>query len=853
MVSNTTILDTVEIGKTALHRNTNELELPMVGDSVQVPKTTGRLLLEMRLKFRCFLPKGGLSLWIILLLVITLSFMAFGIGVALTLYNHITEGLPSIESLKNYHPPVVTTFYAADGTPLAEFYHERRYLVRIKDVPSHVIKAFLAAEDARFYEHPGIDIWGVLRAALANLRAGTIVQGGSTITQQVVKSLLLTPERTWQRKIREAVLAYKIDKFLSKDEILELYLNQVYFGAGAYGVEAAARTFFGKHVQELSIAEAALIAGLPKAPSKYNPYENFDEAKRRQLFVIQRMEEEKFISKKEAEAARQQPLELKGQRGKSLREMNHFIEEVRRRLVDRYGEKTFYEEGLQVYTTYDPKAQALAENALLKGLSDYEKRHGFRGAAKVIPKRQWKDFIRDLKERQQSISEGQIVDGIVLASDDAKKAFVVSIGHRELLLERNGWEWTGRGYSTMKSLLPPGSVIKVSVRKIQSKPESSKRSRQKPPEEPKMVETLMLEQSIEVEGAMVVADLKTGDVLALVGGRDFRSSQFNRATQARRQPGSAFKPIVYAAAVDQGFTELTTVVDFPVVFKGGSGKLWKPGNYDGSFMGPMTLRKALALSRNVVAVKLANAVGIEEVVEMARKLGIESPLTPTLALSLGASGLPLIELTQAYSVFANNGVLVPFRFVTKVLDRNGNVIDEFPVIQKAAISPDTAYIITDMLTAVIQEGTGKAAKALGRPVAGKTGTSNEFRDAWFIGYTPDYIAGVWVGYDDNTRSLGHGEAGGKVACPIWTDFMKEWLADKPVKPFTPPPEVVFVKVAAGSEKIAYVPFKPDTVLSYKKKVEEVESTEEEGTTVEDNAIPEEGEEEGGSVYKSGLF
>lgn len=794
--------------------------------------------------------KGGLSLWITFLLAVTLSFLAFTIGVGLSFYNHITEGLPSIDSLKNYHPPVVTTFYAADGTPMAEFYHERRYLVRIQDIPPHVVKAFLAAEDARFYEHPGIDIWSVFRATLVNIKAGTIVQGGSTITQQVVKSLLLSPERTWQRKIKEAILAYKIDKFLSKDEILELYLNQVYFGAGAYGVEAAARTFFGKHVQELTVAESALIAGLPKAPSKFNPYENFDEARRRQLFVIQRMEEEHFISRKEAEAARQQPIELKGQKGKSLREMNHFIEEVRRRLVDRYGEKIFYEEGLQVYTTYDARAQILAERALQKGLSEYEKRHGFRGATRTIPKPQWKSFIKELKERQQNISEGQILEGLVLASDDARKAFLVSIGPKEFPLERNGWEWTGKGYSTMKTLLQPGSVIKVSIRKTPVRVASSKKSQ----EEPKMVETLILEQSMEVEGAIVVADLKTGDILAMVGGRDFRASQFNRATQARRQPGSAFKPIVYAAAVDQGFTELTTVVDSPVVFKGASGRLWKPGNYDGSYMGPMTLRKALALSRNVVAVKLANAVGIDEVVETARKLGIESPLTPTLALSLGASGLPLIELTQAYSVFANNGVLVPFRLVTKVLDRNGNVIDDFPVVQKTVISPDTAYIITDMLTAVVQEGTGKAAKALGRPVAGKTGTSNEFRDAWFIGYTPDYITGVWVGYDDNTRSLGQGEAGGKVACPIWTDFMKEWLVDKPVKPFTPPPEVVFVKITSheAGEKIAYVPFKPDTVGSYRTRLEATESEEEESTSVEDNAIPEEGEG-GESVYKSGLF
>ncbi len=784
--------------------------------------------------------RGSLSWWLMLFLGMVVTVVVFAVGIGVAVYSHVMEGLPSVDALRHYRPPVVTSFYASDGSLVAEFFHERRYVVPFEDIPPHVVKAFLAAEDSRFYEHPGVDIWGVLRAALANLKAGSIVQGGSTITQQVVKSLLLSPERTWQRKIREAVLAYKIDKFLSKQEVLHLYLNQVYFGAGAYGVEAAAQVFFGKHVRDLTIAEAAMIAGLPKAPSRFNPYENPDEARRRQLYVIQRMEEEHMISRNEAEEARRAPLVVKGRRGMALHEMNHFVEEVRRKLVSRYGEKMFYEEGLQIYTTMDPTAQALAQRTLLEGLRQYEKRHGFQGPGRVLPKAQWDTFLRELKERQEESVDDEILDGLVLGSDDKKKVFRISLGARECSLDQEGWKWTQRSYTAMKALLPSGAVVKVLVRR---EGETTR---------------LSLEQSLEIEGAFVLAELKTGDVRALVGGRDFRRSQFNRATQAHRQPGSAFKPIVYAAAIDRGFTEVSTVVDAPIVFKAGGGKLWTPGNYDGRFMGPMTLRRALALSRNVVAVKLMNAVGVENVLTMARQLGIESPLTSTLTLSLGASGLPLVELAQAFSVFGNGGELAHFRYVTHVLDRDGHVVEEFPPIRRPVLSPETAYIITDMLMAVVQEGTGRAAASLGRPVAGKTGTSNEFRDAWFIGYTPNEIAGVWVGYDDNTKSLGQGETGGKVACPIWTAFMKEWLRDKPILTFSPPPGVVFVKVGTTvdgeeNEAVTYLPFKSDALPGAHRSVEgSEEGTGEETTSVDEKLLPNETTTDQ-SVYKSGLF
>lgn len=745
-------------------------------------------------------PKGfilPLLLWILgtgFLLVCALA--------ALFLIN-MEKTLPSIESLKKYRPPLTTTVYARDGSKIAEFYLERRYLVPLEEIPRHVKQAFLAAEDARFYEHPGVDIWSVIRAAVANLKAGAIVQGGSTITQQVVKALLLGPERTWQRKIREAILAYKIDKFLTKDEIFYIYLNQVYFGAGAYGVEAAARTYFNKHVQDLTVAEAALLAGLPKAPSKFNPFENMDAALQRQHYVLKRMMEERFISPEEAEKAINEPLKLSDR--KNLYPPNHFTEEVRKYLIEKLGEKATYEGGLQVYTTMDPVAQKIAEEVLLEGLKTYDRRHGFRGA--VATGLTEEEYLEKYGPDSRGLNPGTVLFAYVRGADAKAKTFYLEIDKKtRARLPEEGWKWTEKSFDALRKILPEGSVIEVKLLNKSAEGEW----------------VVSLEQTPEVEGAMICADPHTGAVLCMVGGKDFRSSKFNRVTQMKRQPGSAFKPIVYAAAIDRGFTEASIVLDTPVVKPGyGPGNLWKPGNFDGKFMGPMTLRDAVALSRNVVAVKVLSAIGVEPVIELARKLGITSELTPTLSLALGASGLSPWELAQAYAVFANGGERSDFYFIDRITDLEGKSLFEHTPKRERILSPETAYIVTDLLRAVVQKGTGSYASRLGYPAAGKTGTTNEFRDAWFVGYTSDLLAAVWIGYDDFGKSLGRNETGGKVACPVWTHFMQKWYESTGKSPgdFPIPSDVVFAKVdldrgtQAGpeSDKVEFLPFKKDNL------------------------------------------
>ncbi|SFM67541.1 penicillin-binding protein 1A [Thermodesulforhabdus norvegica] len=714
---------------------------------------------------------------------------------------HIEKNLPSIDSLKNYRPPVVTTVYARDGSVIGEFNLERRYLVPFEQVPGHVKQAFLAAEDARFYEHPGVDIWSVVRAAVVNLKAGAIVQGGSTITQQVVKALLLSPERTWERKIREAILAYKIDKFLTKDQIFYIYLNQVYFGAGAYGVEAAARTYFDKHVRDLTVAEAALLAGLPKAPSKFNPFENMDAAKRRQHYVLKRMVEEGFISSEEAEKAIREPLNLSSKKHHYL--PNYFTEEVRKYLLEKFGEKITYQGGLGIYTTMDPVAQKIAEAVLVEGLKTYDRRHGFRGP--VATGLSEREYLENYASGTEEAGSDALLFARVRGADAKTETFFLQVGRKtKAWLPKPGWKWTGKSFSAMKKILTEGSVVEVKPLKKLAEDEW----------------IVSLEQTPEVEGAIICADPRTGEVLCMVGGKDFRSSQFNRVTQMKRQPGSAFKPIVYAAAIDKGFTEASIVMDTPLV-KPGSGPddLWKPGNFDGKFLGPMILRDAVALSRNVVAVKVLNAVGVKTVIELARKLGISSELTPTLSLALGASGLSPWELAQAYAVFANGGEKRDFYLIERIVDSEGNTLFEHTPRSERILSPETAYIVTDLLRAVVQKGTGRYASRLGRPAAGKTGTTNEFRDAWFVGYTPDMLAAVWVGFDDFRRSLGRNETGGRVACPVWTHFMQKWYeaTGSPPRDFPIPSDIVFAKVdlergtraTPESTRIEFLPFKKD--------------------------------------------
>jgi penicillin-binding protein 1A len=584
------------------------------------------------------------------------------ISVAAVLY-YFGHDLPSRLDLKSaYRPAVVSTVYDVRGQPIGEFYHQRRIVVPLDRMPPHVIQALLAAEDSRFFAHGGVDVFAIMRAAFSNLRRRAVREGASTITQQLVRGFFLTPERTLGRKIREAILAYRVEKNHTKEEILYLYLNQVYFGHGNYGIEAASRDYFGKGVDQLSLAEAALLAGLPRSPSRNSPYRDFFAATERQRYVLKRMLQEKFINEAAYREALQTPVRLSPAPALNSQIAPYFVEYVRRVIGDRYGFDPLLQGGLQIYTTLDSDVQLAAQKALREGLNE----------------------------------------------------------------------------------------IRLRIRKKSRTPPRDARG--------------------DVEGALLAMDPRTGMVRALVGGYDFYQSQFNRALQAKRQPGSAFKPIIYSAALEAGYSELSIVPDAPLVFRMAPGKFWRPQNYDNRFVGPVTLRSALAHSLNSVAVRLAQRVGLERVIQQARKLGIESPLEKNLSLALGSASVSLLEMVRAFGVFAGGGNLAEPLFILKVTDRYGNVLEESAPTSKAVLSPEIAYVLTDMLKNVVQSGTARAAAKLGPNVAGKTGTTSDFRDGWFIGYTPEFIAGVWVGYDDH-RPLGDKETGANTALPIWLNFM----------------------------------------------------------------------------------
>ncbi len=710
-------------------------------------------------------------------------FLMAGI-VGFAVYVQIDRSLPSAEALKSYHPPLVTSVYSADGELIGEFFIERRYLVPLRDLPPLLIKAFIAAEDVRFFEHSGVDLVGIFRAMFKNLQAGEIVQGGSTITQQVVKSLLLTPERTYTRKFKEALLAYRIDSSLTKNEILYLYLNQIYFGSGAYGVEAAAKTYFDKSASQLNLSEASMLAGLPKAPTKFSPTHRFPAARERQRYVLQRMVESDFISMEEARAALAKPLQLAKPKRWTLHELDYFTEEVRRQAEARFGRDMLYKEGLTIQTTLDSRAQHIAERALDQGLRELDKRHKrYRGLHANVPKQDWASALKVLMQANGELIEGKAVAGLVKEFDPKTNVCTVDLGQQTAVIPQSGWQWTQISAKRAEKIFKTGDLLRVRLGKRQDAKSW----------------TAVLEQDPGMEGSLMTMNPLTGRVICMVGGRNFEKSQFNRCTQSVRQPGSSFKPIIYSAALDKGYTEASILMDTPISYDENSPRgAWRPANYDRQFWGPILLRKAIIHSRNVVTVKLLESIGVHYTINYARQLGIESQLTPTLSLALGASGVTLSELLTAYSTFAGQGAKVEPYLIERVLDRNGNLIEQHQVKRQQAISPQTAYLVTDLLQGVVQEGTGTKAKELGRPAAGKTGTTNELKDAWFIGYTPSVLTGVWVGYDDHTVSLGKGETGGRAACPIWVYFMKEYMKDKPMETFQIPEGIVFARISAGS-------------------------------------------------------
>jgi len=745
-------------------------------------------------------------------------------GVAsLVLYYSISKDLPKISSLSDYQPSIITTVYSDENRKIAEFFKERRIVIPLAEMPQMLIDAFVAAEDSRFYKHRGIDFLSIVRAFLKNLEAGTIVQGGSTITQQVTKSFLLTPERSYKRKLREAILAYRIDKAFPKKDILYLYLNQIYLGHGAYGVQAASENYFAKSITDLNLAECTILAGLPQAPSKYSPFRHPERAKQRQIYVLNRMVEEGYINNIQATEAINTQLDIKPRRNIYIEEVPFYTEHVRRHLEKKYGEDMLYTQGLKVYTAVNIDMQKIAREEIQKGLADLDKREGYRGPLQRIKAEEVESFSQTLQaELEKSpLIVGSVVKGVVIAVNDPKKTVTVRLGNSQGVVAFEDMKWARKpdpevAYHKVKIKSPSealavGDVILVKV---------------KGKEEGQDLWALALEQIPVAQSALMCIEAETGLVKAMIGGRDFRATQFNRAIQSRRQPGSAFKPIIYAAALDKEFedpekiyTPATVIVDSAIVFTDEERDFtWKPRNYKETFYGPTLLRKALVKSRNLVTIKILQDIGVDYAIEYATKLGIESTLSRDLSIALGSSGISLLELLRAYSVFANHGYLVDPVFILKVEDRNGNVLEEMAPERRKVIEKSTAYIMTNLLEGVVKNGTGWRARELKRPAAGKTGTTNNLYDAWFVGYTPQFITGVWVGLDEEAP-MGKSETGSRAASPIWLGFMQGVLADKPVTVFQPPEGVVFAKIdaetgllpIAESKNVIFECFKEGTV------------------------------------------
>jgi penicillin-binding protein 1A len=729
-----------------------------------------------------------------------------------------SSNLPYVGSVKDYRPPVITRIYSDDGQVIGRLWEEKRTVVPVSELPQHLINAFVAAEDARFFEHQGVDVQGIARAFLKNLSAGKVEQGGSTITQQVTKSLILkNVKKTYRRKVREAILSVQLEKSFPKEHILFLYLNQIYLGQGAYGVEAASQTYFHKSAKDLNLAEVALLAGLPQAPARYSPVSHFDRAKARQKYVLTRMYEEEFISEASRDQALQATLEIHGKEINTFERAPYFSEHVRRYLLKKYGKDLLYRGGLKVYTTLNLNMQILGREALDKGLADLDKREGYRGPLKHLSVEEMQDYQKNA-EKKFILSPPKpdlLVKGLVTKVDDKRKEVSIRLGKETACLPLKQMKWARKPNKKVpyyearvrkpSTVLKPGDVVLVRILKKYGDPKPKKKSPQKVKKRPKQKKfawLVALEQTPKAQGALVCMDAETGEVKTMLGGRNFDVSQFNRAIQSRRQPGSAFKPLIYSAALDRGMNPVTIIMDSPYVSSPNEqGEVWKPKNYKKKFYGPTLIRTGLAKSRNVITVKILNKIGVNYAIKYARNMGIESDLTPNLSLALGSSGVSLMELTRAYAAFANGGMLVKPFYINRILDRGGNIIEENQPDTAPVISKETAFVMTDLLKAVVSEGTGWRIRALKRPVAGKTGTTNDLRDAWFMGYTPDLVTGVWVGYDDS-REMGKGETGSRAASPIWLDFMQEVLAEKPIKDFQAPKGIVFANIDGKTGHLA---------------------------------------------------
>jgi penicillin-binding protein 1A len=767
-----------------------------------------------------------------------------GVAAAAGLIWHFSQDLPDYSQLQDYEPPVMTRVHASDGALLGEYAKERRLYLPIQAVPKLVINAFLAAEDKNFYEHGGIDFSGMARAVVLyaqNFGSNKRPQGASTITQQVAKNFLLTNEVSFSRKIKEALLAMRIERAYSKDHILELYLNEIYLGLGAYGIGAASLVYFDKSVNELTVAEAAYLAAMPKAPGALHPVRNHDRAVERRNYVIDRLLENGWIKQAEAEKARKDPLVVtnRSNTGRTFAG-EYFAEEVRRDILERYGEKKLYEGGLSVRTTLDPKLQVMARKTMAAGLVNFDEAQGWRGAtSKLDISGDWGVKLADVKSLAD-ISPWRMAVVLETSDQSARIGFqpshelggAISRERQTGLITLEGVKWAkpvgaarGKTQASVAQILSPGDVIYADplFGKDGNPIEGQYRLRQLP----------------EVSGAMVAMDPWTGRVLAMVGGFSFDQSQFNRATQAYRQPGSTFKPLVYSSAIDNGYTPSSIMVDGPLEIDQGQAGVWRPENFSvGKYRGPITLREALKWSVNTVTVRLAQDIGMPLIGEYAKRFGVYDELPNYLSYALGAGETTVMRMVTAYSIFANGGRRVKPTLIDRIQDRYGHTIFKHDTREcRGCDAPEgwknqpepqlvdrreqvldslTAYQITSMMEGVVQGGTAAVMREVGKPIAGKTGTTSDGKDVWFVGFSPDLVVGLYLGYD-KPRSLGRAAQGGHTAAPIARDFMKLALADKPPTPFKIPAGIRLVRVdpktgarAGPGDKAILEAFKPGT-------------------------------------------
>ncbi len=713
---------------------------------LKLPKINGRRLVK--------------GLLIVLVLLISLA-----LGGIFGAYLTIKDNVPSVDEVAELKPLIISTVYSDEGVPAKEFAAERRIQVPYSQIPLVLKQAIIATEDPRFFAHKGIDYRGIMRALKEDVFRVVLrnkkLHGGSTITQQLARSLFLYPQQTIRRKLKEMFLAVELERKFSKEKIFELYCNQFYLGHGAWGVEAASQLYFGKSVNELTLPEAALIAGIFRGPGVYSPYNNPEVTLNRRNHVINRMVEEGFISKETGEAVKQEPLNVLPLRRATAETGSYFFEEVRKYIERNYGDEALYRGGLKIYTTINSDLQKYAEKAVEKGLRNQDKKYGWRKPARNL-----------LAEGQTDLEKYWLTDweGVGLLPDEVEEAIVLEVSQKEArvrikdyvgVMTNKDISWTRSRF--LDSLIKPGDIIQVAVHSVNEETKTAQVS---------------LDQEPLVEGAFLCLDPATGQIKAMVGGYSFKRSQFNRATQALRQTGSAIKPILYTAALDKGFTPASIIIDEPTNFiDKWTGQPWSPRNYDGEYHGAVTLRTGLEESRNMVTAKLLDYISPQVGVEYCRKFGLTSTIYPYLSLSLGAFEVTLQEMVSAFSVYPNKGIRARPYFIVRVEDKDGQVLEENMPATEEVISPQLAYMMTYLLEGVIQRGTAAQAASLNWPLAGKTGTTNKFTDAWFIGFSPSLCAGVWVGYDTKV-TMGNRQSGAVVALPIWIDFFKKVIEDR---------------------------------------------------------------------------